>query len=622
MNLHNLIAWGLQVGVVVVIAESGAAVLRLRVPKAKLLYWQLTLAICLVLPFIRTWKQDTIILTNDVAAHAPIAAQVQVAPVWSISIETTVIYLLALGSLARLGWLLAGFIRMGRFRRRSVSLPEQPQWGVKADLRASSEVTSPVTFGFLNPVILLPKGFSDMDQSHRDAILCHEFLHVSRHDWLFTVGEELIRAVLWFHPAIWWVLGEIQLAREQTVDLEAIEITRSRDSYVDALLTIAGAGPQPDLVPAPLFLRRRHLKQRVLSIFKEVRMSRMQAISAFAASLILLAASSWLVTGVIPLYGAPQVTSDAPGVAVETNGATLMHRSAVAYPGDAAARRIEGTVTVQVKVDDKGNVSDASVVSGPDELRKVVLQSVLNWHFTRDAANSTRQVAVTFQLPNAASVPSPVPSVRAVTPPSGVARGGFAAGPSTVKTIEIRGLSDPQRQELLALLPVHEGDAFTPDVLNKVGSVVRSYDEHLRILTTRSGPGEVSLVISAPETPASELAPPPPPPPPPPAPNGANVNVQPMQRIGSAVQAAKLVSQPKPVYPPLAKAARVQGTVSFDAVIGTDGRVANLTLLSGPPLLVEAAMTAVQQWVYQPTLLNGNPVSVVTNVDVNFTLAE
>ena len=85
---------------------------------------------------------------------------------------------------------------------------------------------------------------------------------------------------------------------------------------------------------------------------------------------------------------------------------------------------------------------------------------------------------------------------------------------------------------------------------------------------------------------------------------------------------SQLVSQAKPVYPPLAKAARVQGTVTFEALIDTDGHVQNLQLLAGPPLLVPASMTAVQQWVYKPTLLNGNPVEVITTVDVNFTLTE
>jgi protein TonB len=90
--------------------------------------------------------------------------------------------------------------------------------------------------------------------------------------------------------------------------------------------------------------------------------------------------------------------------------------------------------------------------------------------------------------------------------------------------------------------------------------------------------------------------------------------------VGGNVQSARLINQPKPVYPPLARQARIQGTVRFNAIIGNDGRIANLTLVNGHPLLVPAATAAVKQWVYNPTLLNGEPVEVVTVIDVNFTL--
>ena len=86
------------------------------------------------------------------------------------------------------------------------------------------------------------------------------------------------------------------------------------------------------------------------------------------------------------------------------------------------------------------------------------------------------------------------------------------------------------------------------------------------------------------------------------------------------MQQANLIKQPKPLYPPLAKAARVQGTVKFQATISKDGTIENLQLLSGPPLLVQAAMDAVKQWRYQPTLLNGDPVDVDTEIDVIFSL--
>ena len=85
--------------------------------------------------------------------------------------------------------------------------------------------------------------------------------------------------------------------------------------------------------------------------------------------------------------------------------------------------------------------------------------------------------------------------------------------------------------------------------------------------------------------------------------------------------AASLIRKITPVYPPLAKQARIQGVVRFTAIIGKDGTIQNLQLVSGHPLLVEAARQAVSQWQYKPTLLNGEPVEVVTQIDVNFTLS-
>ncbi len=110
-------------------------------------------------------------------------------------------------------------------------------------------------------------------------------------------------------------------------------------------------------------------------------------------------------------------------------------------------------------------------------------------------------------------------------------------------------------------------------------------------------------------------------PPPPPPPDGSAMAPHPERiRVGGNVQQAKLIQQAKPVYPPLARQARVSGVVKLNAIIGKDGTVQNLTVASGHPILVPAAMDAVKQWVYQPTLINGEPVMVVTQIDVNFML--
>jgi protein TonB len=91
-------------------------------------------------------------------------------------------------------------------------------------------------------------------------------------------------------------------------------------------------------------------------------------------------------------------------------------------------------------------------------------------------------------------------------------------------------------------------------------------------------------------------------------------------RIASGVQSAKLVFGPRPVYPPLARAARIQGTVKIQAIIGRDGAIKDLQVISGPPLLIAAAIEAVRQWRYLPTLLNGDAVEVMTDIDINFTI--
>src|SRR5580693_4158438 len=108
-----------------------------------------------------------------------------------------VLLLAGAGILVRLGFLLSGFARLRRYRLHSRPLAPASAWGVEADLRVSEEVASPVTFGFRKPVVLLPADFPALSEGMRDAILCHEILHIRRGDWLFTVGEELVRAVLW-----------------------------------------------------------------------------------------------------------------------------------------------------------------------------------------------------------------------------------------------------------------------------------------------------------------------------------------------------------------------------------------------------------------------------------------
>lgn len=137
-------------------------------------------------------------------------------------------------------------------------------------------------------------------------------------------------------------------------------------------------------------------------------------------------------------------------------------------------------------------------------------------------------------------------------------------------------------------------------------SEARKVDEHMSISVRPLGSGEAQLVL---------------------APSGTITGVpltraEGSVRVGGMVQAANLLTKVSPEYPALAKAARIQGVVKLDALIDTDGNVVNLKLLSGPAMLVQAAMEAARQWVYKPTFLNDRAVQIQTTIDINFTLAE
>jgi protein TonB len=121
--------------------------------------------------------------------------------------------------------------------------------------------------------------------------------------------------------------------------------------------------------------------------------------------------------------------------------------------------------------------------------------------------------------------------------------------------------------------------------------------------------------------PDARTSPPAAPPPPPVVEPAAPPKPPERVRVGGVVLPPALLHEVRPVYPPLARTARISGPVRLDAIIGRDGRIQSLRLVSGHPILAAAAFDAVRQWVYRPTLLNGEPVEVILQIDVNFTLA-
>jgi TonB family protein len=590
--LGNLTAWSLQAAALIGAGSLAAWAFRLRVPRIRLAYWQAMLAICLLLPAVEPWRSAA--ESNvEVTAGAARPVSSHRAPAPTLPWRQALLFALIAGCAARALWLAAGFAKLRGWRRSArLFFPLPPRLdrlraavAPDAEFRLSSSISGPVTFGLRRPVVVLPGPFAELPADIQEAIVCHELLHVRRHDWIATVAEQTIRAALWFHPAICWLIGQAQLAREQTVDGEVVALTGNRAQYLNALLAMAGNRPALDLAPATLFLRKRHLKNRVALLLKEVSMSKRSLISFCAASCGVLFAAGWLALHTFPLQAAP-VPQEA---AVQSN---LLHSVAPKYPQAAREKHIEGPVVLEVHIDADGHVSDTKVLSGAEELRAAALEAILQWHYNPQTMTlpATTQVTMNFKLPKAgaaemAQSESMLPEGKRVT----------------LRSISVEGLTQPARDQLLQRLPVHEGDTLDGDTLRAVMASVRAFDDHLRVVLNTPDDNSGNLRIG--------LAP-------------ADAPGPPRIRVGGNVQQAKLISQVHPVYPAEAKAQGIEGLVRLQAILGKDGKVEQLTVLEGPPVLAAAALEAVRQWQYQTTLLNGDPVEVVTVIDCNFTLAK
>ncbi len=622
--LNNIGTWWLQTALLIAIGAVLPHLFRIN-GAARLRYWQSLLIACIGLPLVRPWHSLEITVVRPSALALPLAqygvpAVGKVEQVTSYGFDSAqwILALLVAGIAVRLAWFGIGLLKLDRYRRQSSTLPLPPEWlGVSGYVQflISDEIQGPATFGFAPPAVMLPARFPALPREMRDAILLHELKHVERGDWVFTALEEIVGAVLWFHPAIWWVLGEIQLAREQTVDSAVIEITREREPYLDTLLAMAGAGFPLDPAAAQSFLRRRQLKRRVRGIIEEGKVSKMKLAIAQMAAVAAISVAGWYVAGAIPLEGQARVftVTDGEGVTVNLNGLELLHRSGVPYPQAAQVAGVEGQVVVQLHLDGNGEVTDSAILSGPAELRRSVQQTVAGWHFDKSLGSSTHVISIDFRKP-ASAVPSTI--VRQGLSFADVIR-PMSVSPEVrrITSISIIGLTDAARESLSQRLPVQVGDEWTSQAAIKTMTAMHAFDDHLTLFSGVTTAG-AQLRISAPEAPEAPEAPAPPAA----APSApANPNAV---RISPGVAAASLVRSVKPVYPPLAKSARLQGTVKLEVTVGRDGSVVDLKVISGPPLLVSAALEAVKQWTYKALSLNGEGTEFVTTVDVNFTLLD
>jgi TonB family protein len=415
---RDLLSYSLQLSLIIGAGAALAFAFRIREPRITLACWRTLLVACLLLPLCQPWLTtgSTIVTMSilpvageDVVQLSPAAAPAAAWPIASLSLAA-----LAAGIAIRALWLTVGAWTLGRLRRTASPLVPPPaafseaeaRIGVQPGILVSERVSGPITFGLRSPVVIVPPSVLAMPHHVQEAIAYHELLHVRRRDWLFEILEEGVRTVFWFHPAIWWLIGRIQLSREQVVDRAAVDLTESKERYIDALLVVALNKSRMALVPAPLFLRRSRLRQRVAQILQETTMTTRRLIASLTASTAALALATTVAVRSFPLeaqgQNVPVQESTGGPVQIVKGGEHLLHASLAEYPRRAIEQRVQGDVVLDLVTDERGEVSDARVISGPDELRRAALESVLQWHYSPEALRSaTVQATLRFNLPAA-----------------------------------------------------------------------------------------------------------------------------------------------------------------------------------------------------------------------------
>jgi bla regulator protein blaR1 len=211
---------------VVCAGAAAFSALRIRDARISLIYSRGLLLLCLVLPLCqeRVTVSGEVLETGLEPAGQAQAAGTAVAgsgartapmPIVTMMMRTVtspqaVLWCLAGGALARSLWLGLGASRLRRLRRTASPLHPLPapfhraqtQVGVTARFLVSERLGGPVTFGFFDPVVILPSWIHRAETHVQKAIAYHELIHVRRRDWLDEILEEAIRSVFWFHPAI------------------------------------------------------------------------------------------------------------------------------------------------------------------------------------------------------------------------------------------------------------------------------------------------------------------------------------------------------------------------------------------------------------------------------------
>lgn len=417
---QNVLVFSAHVALVVGAGVALGRLAGLADARGRLAFYRALLALCVILPLLAPLRpaasahpvpaagiavQRASSEATTASRPPPATTRAAVAPLGT-TLAWALPLLLVGGALARLAWLGLGLVALRRLRRggRPAAPSSAFAWaaestGTTAAVYESPRLGLPATYGVWHPVVLVPAGFASWPDGTQQALAAHELLHVRRRDWLHGLGEELVKACLWFHPAVWWLVDRIHLAREQVVDRQVVAITGDRTAYLHDLLGLAAAHATAAPARAAAFFRRPHLLQRVEALLKEGPMSRTRLIVSILAAALGLATATAATLRALPLQAAPATPATQSGASRPTvvpagqadakkppASPTPVARVPADYPEAARAAGITGPVVLQVTTSAAGAPTAVQALAGAPELVDAAVSAVWQWRWEpRDA---------------------------------------------------------------------------------------------------------------------------------------------------------------------------------------------------------------------------------------------
>ncbi len=275
-----------------------------------------------------------------------------------------------------------GVLRLDRITRRSRAA---------GAVLVSDAVQTPMTWGALRPVILLPAYVEDWPEEQRDVVIRHERAHIERRDWLWQAFAQGMTAVFWFHPLVWLAAVKMRLEAEHAADDATLAGGVQAPDYADRLMAVARqlSGQAPDAAVA--MVRKPALTSRITAILDARRIRTRPSIGARIG--VVVAAVALLV----PLSAFQNVYHGGdPGVTVPSVVSKVMP----SYTPEAKAEKIQGTVTLNLVVNSQGIADDIQVTQSLDPgLDANAVDAVSQWQFTPGTKDGQPvDVAVTIEI--------------------------------------------------------------------------------------------------------------------------------------------------------------------------------------------------------------------------------